>query len=159
MSNLLQAAIPVAIPAAVALLVAYQGALSRTGRLRRAIKKDVEVLAALPADHPSRATLGPHIGVLLDLLVSRERRRFDPAFGLGAFLGTSRIGVAVAALAAGMSIASILVATGVLKLPFFTEEMTLAWWASAVVNGLFVVYLAVLAFRAWRQFQDPETGA
>jgi hypothetical protein len=96
MSDLWQGAIPV-IPAAVTVLVAYQGALSSTGRLRRNIKVDVDLLAALPADHPSRPVLEAHIAELLDRLIRRERRQFGsivPA-GTWSFVFTVAVGVAL----------------------------------------------------------------
>ena len=52
MSNLLQTV----IPAAVTFLVGYQGALTRTSRLRKSIRADMEMLDALSEGHPSRAT-------------------------------------------------------------------------------------------------------
>ena len=53
MTNLLQTV----IPAAVTFLVGYQGALTRTSRLRKSIRADMDMLDALPEGHPSRATL------------------------------------------------------------------------------------------------------
>jgi hypothetical protein len=53
MSNLLQTV----IPAAVTFLVGYQGALTRTSRLCKSIRADMDMLDALPEGHPSRATL------------------------------------------------------------------------------------------------------
>jgi hypothetical protein len=72
MNDLLQ----VVIPAALTVLVTYQGALSSTSRLRRNIKVDLDLLTALPAGHPSRPALEAHIAELLDRLIRRERRRF-----------------------------------------------------------------------------------
>jgi hypothetical protein len=54
MSNLLQTV----IPAAVTFLGGWQGALTRTSRLRKSIRADMEMLDALPEGHPSRATAG-----------------------------------------------------------------------------------------------------
>jgi hypothetical protein len=51
MSNLLQTV----IPAAVTFLDGYQGALTRTSRLRKSIRADMDMLHALPDGHPSRA--------------------------------------------------------------------------------------------------------
>jgi hypothetical protein len=55
MSKFLQTVIPAALTA----LVAGQAAITRTIRLRRLIRANVDLLGTLPADHPSRATLEP----------------------------------------------------------------------------------------------------
>lgn len=65
MGNLLQTV----IPAAVTFLVGYQGALTRTSRLRKSIRADMDLLDALPDGHPSRATLTTHVEELVDTLV------------------------------------------------------------------------------------------
>jgi hypothetical protein len=87
MGELLQTA----IPAAAGLLVAYQGAISHTGRLRRVIRANVELLQQLPDDHPSRPALTAHIDRLVSALVQRERRRFgvEPITPAGISFGIS----------------------------------------------------------------------
>jgi hypothetical protein len=79
MSNLLQTV----IPAAVTFLVGYQGALTRTSRLRKSIRAEMEMLDALPDGHPSRATLTTHVEELIDTLVRREARQFEPIIPVG----------------------------------------------------------------------------
>jgi hypothetical protein len=65
------------VPAVLAVLVAYRGAISRTSRLRATIRTDNELRDALPAEHPSRAKLEGHLGELVDVLVWREREQFQ----------------------------------------------------------------------------------
>jgi hypothetical protein len=77
------------IPAVLAALVAYQGGLTRTTRLRGMIRANVDLLGTLPADHPSRATLEAHIGELVDVLVRRQRRRFEPFTRAGVSFGAN----------------------------------------------------------------------
>ena len=67
------------ITAVLGVLAAYRGALTRTSRLRGIIRADLELLNALPADHPSRATLTAHVGQLVDALTHREIRQFQPS--------------------------------------------------------------------------------
>jgi hypothetical protein len=71
MSNLLQTV----IPAAATFLVGYQGALTRTSRLRKSIRADMDLLGALPDGHPNRATLTTHVEELIDTLVRRPAVR------------------------------------------------------------------------------------
>jgi hypothetical protein len=83
MSNLLQTV----IPAAATFLVGYQGALTRTSRLCKSIPADMDMLDALPEGHPSRATLTTHIEELIDTLVRREARQFEPIIPVGTSFG------------------------------------------------------------------------
>jgi len=92
MSGLLQAM----IPAALGLLVAYRGAITRTGRLRHSIDANIELIGKLPADDPSRATLTSHNAVLIGTLVRREGRQFQPITSAGSSFG---INAALAVLA------------------------------------------------------------
>jgi hypothetical protein len=50
---------------ALGALLAGQVAVTRTGRLRRAITANLDLLDRLPAEHPHRATLEAHNGELL----------------------------------------------------------------------------------------------
>jgi hypothetical protein len=79
----------VVIPAVLGFLAAYQGGLTRTGRLRSIIRANVELLGSLPADHPSRAPLSAHIEELVGMLVRRQRRRFEPITRAGAWFGVN----------------------------------------------------------------------
>jgi hypothetical protein len=64
--------------AVLAALVGGRVAITRTGRLRRTIQANVELLGTLPADHPSREDLATHIEDLVDTLVLREQGQFQP---------------------------------------------------------------------------------
>jgi hypothetical protein len=74
MNDLLQTVISVMLAG----LLAGQIVITRTGRLRRSIRADVQLLNSLPADHPSRAMVTAHSEKLVDKLIQRERRQFEP---------------------------------------------------------------------------------
>jgi hypothetical protein len=78
MSTFWQTVVPVVISAALTLLLAYRGAISRTSKLYSAICDNAELLDKLPADHPRRATLKAHNGTLLDILTWRQYQQFHP---------------------------------------------------------------------------------
>lgn len=85
MREFLQTVIPVVLTA----LIAGQVAITRTGRLRKDISETIDLLGKLPAGHPSRATLEDNIGELVDTLVRRQRRRFEPITRAGAWFGVN----------------------------------------------------------------------
>jgi hypothetical protein len=85
MREFLQTVIPVVLTA----LIAGQVAITRTGRLRKDIRETIDLLGKLPAGHPSRATLEDNIGELVDTLVRRQRRRFEPITRAGAWFGVN----------------------------------------------------------------------
>ena len=85
MREFLQTVIPVVLTA----LIAGQVAITRTGRLRKDIRETIELLGKLPAGHPIRATLEDNIGELVDTLVRRQRRRFEPITRAGAWFGVN----------------------------------------------------------------------
>jgi hypothetical protein len=72
MSTFWQTVVPVVISAALTLLLAYRGAISRTSKLYSAICDNAGLLDKLPADHPRRARLKAHNGTLLDILTWRQ---------------------------------------------------------------------------------------
>jgi Flp pilus assembly protein TadB len=148
MSNLLQVAIPAAIPAVLAFLVAYQGALSRTGRLRRNVKADVELLAALPPEHPSREALEGHVGELVDELIRREQLQYFPVGGLGWIFGLAVVFVVF--LAAAAVLAALAAAAGSLN--------PLPTLVTAAVYGLLAILLTPVLVRAWRRSRRPRTA-
>jgi hypothetical protein len=74
MIELLQTMIPIVLAG----FLAGQIVITRTGRLRRSIRADLELLNALPADHPSRVAVTAHSEKLVDKLIQRERRQFEP---------------------------------------------------------------------------------
>jgi hypothetical protein len=158
MSNLLQVVLPVVIPAAVGFLIAYQGALSRTGRLRRNVKADVELLAALPAEHPSREQLAGHVGKLVDELIWREERQYFPVvswlryrFGFVWFVAFT------VAMVAGV-VWAVLVATGVLPPGWFLGDRPTAWVAALVWGGLAAVFVYITV-STWRERRETEERA
>lgn len=133
------------IPAAVALLVAYQGALGRTSRLRRNIKADVELLAALPADHPSRAALEAHIEVLVDRLIWRERRRFEAITPAGTSFGLYVAVAGAALVAVGFAVME---ATGVYNPD---PDASRLGWSAALLYTVVAALFAWFAFGSWRR--------
>ena len=78
------------IPAAVTFLLGYQGALTRTSRLRKSIRADLDMLDALPDDHPSREALTRHSG-------SRSTRSSAGRRGSSAHAGPLGAGFGIAA--------------------------------------------------------------
>jgi hypothetical protein len=137
------------IPAALAALVAYQGGLTRTTRLRAMIRANVDLLGTLPADHPNRATLEAHIGELVDVLVRRQRRRFEPFTRAGVSFGANAT-AALMLLGAmgGLTLEQI----GVLHAasePMPPEDQ----WRFIGFYTAVGLCLAFFAFRAWRRGQ------
>jgi protein-S-isoprenylcysteine O-methyltransferase Ste14 len=127
--------------------------LSRTGRLRRNIKADVELLAALPADHPSRAALEAHIGELVATLVRRERRRFEPITPAETWFGVFTAIVVLSLVGVSLSVAE---TTRVYDPD--TESCRLDW-SAAVFYAALAVCFAWFAFAVWRrhgQQSDPR---
>jgi hypothetical protein len=133
------------IPAALAFLVAYQGGVTRTSRLRSIIRANVELLGSLPADHPSRTTLTAHIEELVDTLVRRERRRFEPITPAGSSFGACVTITMVALLGIILMAAE---ATGV----YVPEPPTRGdrWWGMAFYAVLAVCF-AGFALKAQRR--------
>jgi hypothetical protein len=106
MGNLMQAI----IPAVLAFVVAYQGGLTRTSRLHSMIRNNLDLLGKLPADSPSRVKLTAHNDELVDTLIRRQRRRFEPITRAGWSFGANTAGVVVAVLGvmvAGLELAGL----------------------------------------------------
>ena len=142
------------IPAALAFVVAYQGGLTRTSRLRSIISANVELLGKLPADDPSRATLTAHTGELVETLVRRQRRHFEPMTRAGVSFGANAALTLVMLL---LIFAYALQMAGVWKPDPEPVARADQWIAMA-----FYVFLALccagFALRAWRrqQREHPE---
>ena len=87
MREFLQTAIPVVLTA----VLAGQVAVTRTGRLRKDILANLDLLDRLPADCPNRAELEVKNGELVGVLARRQRRRYGPftqaGFSLGVLAG------------------------------------------------------------------------
>ena len=145
MSGLLQAM----LPAALGLLVAYRGAITRTGRLRHSIDANIELIGKLPADDPSRATLTSHNAVLIGTLVRREGRQFQPITPAGSSFGVN------AALAVLALVGAVLIAVEVAGLyqpqPLEREDM----WLGLSFYLAVAVVCAGFAFRAHRKGNAP----
>jgi hypothetical protein len=129
------------IPATLALLIAYRGTISRTGRLRSTIRANIELLATLPDDHPSRDALTAHVGELVDTLVRREQLQFQP---LGSARSFRNI-VTIAAVVLMLLISAVLQVPGLYQsdLP---DPNTLRW-SMALKSAMMVctvVYAAIL---------------
>jgi hypothetical protein len=86
------------IPAALTALVAGRFAITRTGRLRKVIRVNVELLNKLPADDPTREALAAHVRELVDVLAWREHQQFHPLASRGSFSLGGALFFAVAAL-------------------------------------------------------------
>jgi hypothetical protein len=141
MSNLLQTV----IPAAVTFLVGYQGALTRTSRLRKSIRAAMDMLDALPDGHPSRATLTTNVEELIDTLVRREARQFEPIIPVGTSFGVHT------ALTVVMALAVLILGLEVIGLYHpDPPNPQFGWPVLAFYAGLMLVF-AGLAFRAWRR--------
>ena len=74
MTALLLAVIPIVLTA----LFAGQVAVTRTGRLRKDILANLDLLGRLPAEHPNRAALEAKNGELVGVLARRQQRRYGP---------------------------------------------------------------------------------
>jgi hypothetical protein len=141
MSEFLQTAIPVVLTA----LLAGQVAVTRTGRLRADIRASIDLLDKLPAGHPSRATLEANIGELVDTLVRRQRRRFEPITRAGGWFGAN---TTLALLMVALACGQVLQLTGGWKPEPLTrqdDERNLIYYA------VFAVCFAGFAVRAWLQ--------
>jgi hypothetical protein len=147
------------LPPVLAFFAGYQGGLTRTGRLRNTIQTSVELLDKLPAEHPSRATLEAHIAELVDTLVRRQRRRFEPITRAGVSFGANAtLAVLMVVVVCGMA----LQATGIWDSnsnPLTRGEL----WAGTGFYGALGLCFAGFGFKAWRQQQrehpkSPQPG-
>jgi hypothetical protein len=96
MTALLLAVIPIVLTA----LFAGHVAVSRTGRLRKDILANLDLLGRLPAEHPNRAVLEAKNRELVGVLARRQQRRYGPftqaGFSLGAYAGVAAVSLAFA---------------------------------------------------------------
>jgi hypothetical protein len=135
------------IPAVLTFLVGYQGGLTRTSRLRSMIGANLDLLDRLPADHPNRAILEAHNGKLIDMLVRRQWRQFEPFTRAGVSFGAN---ATLTVLMVGIVTGMILQATGIWHTdgdPLTRGEA----WVAAAFYGAVGLCFAGFAFRAWRR--------
>jgi hypothetical protein len=143
------------LPTVLAALVAGRVAVTRTGRVRKDIDMNLDLLGRLPADHPNRAMLEASNGDLLSLLIRRQRRYgpFTPAgVSFGAFLG-------VAAVALVFALGSTLLAAGVLPSTSASDPPTHEdqWYAAAFFLVMAVCSAVGAVKAARRQLREhPE---
>ena len=138
MTALLLAALPIVLGA----LFAGHVAGTRTGRLRKDILANLDLLGRLPADCPNRAELEAKNGELVGVLARRQRRRYGPftqaGFSLGVLAGLAGLAVAFAGFSA-------LLASGVLPSKAASDPPTSGdYWAS-VGFFLFVAGVCIVA--------------
>jgi hypothetical protein len=118
------------IPATVTALVAGRVAVTRTGRLRKDIHQNIDLLDKLQGDHPNRATLEAYNGELLGLLVRRQQRRYGPFTQAGVSFGVlTGLGGVAFVFACG----SALLATGAVPSAAASDPPTTGdqWFAAA----------------------------
>jgi hypothetical protein len=135
------------IPAALAFLAGNLAILSRTGRLNSTIRSNIDLLDKLPADDPSRATLEAHNRELIELLVRRQRRRFEPITRAGWSAGANSAAAIVMLLAA---FAAWLQIVGVWRPDPDPEPMS---WSVLVFYAALAVLFAGFALKAWLRQQ------
>ena len=129
-------------------LMGGQIAITRTGKLRRDIHENINLLGQLPADHPSRARLESNIGELVDTLVRRQQRCYgpftQPGVSLGAYNGVAAVSLAFAFFA-------VLLATGVIPSASASDPPDSGdGWAGAVFFLVMAAGFTVAAVRAVR---------
>ena len=143
MTALLLAVIPIVLGA----LFAGQIALTRTGRLRKDILANLDLLARLPAEHPNRAVLEAKNGELVGVLARRQQRRYGQFTQAGMRFG-ALVGVAAVVLVfAGFGA---LLATGVIPSNSDPPEPG-DGWAAVVFFLLIAAGCIVAAVRTARQ--------
>jgi hypothetical protein len=136
------------IPALLTALVAGRVVVTRTGRLRRTIQANVELLDALPADHPSREDLASHIEDLVDTLVVREQGQFDPMTWIAAWIG---LWATIAAF--GLFGAALMVMD---PLPRTARLGALSGFAVMVLTSVGFAVAGVMRWRQERDLDDDE---
>jgi hypothetical protein len=161
MRDLLQTVIPVMLTA----IVAGRVAVTRTGRLRKDIRENIDLLGKLPADHPNRAMLEANNGELLSLLVRRQQRRYGPftqaGISLGALVGVAGVALVLAFFSA-LFAAGVISSTSASDPPDPGNLWTAAVFFLAMAAGCFV-FVVIAARRQLREHppaaqQPTEAG-
>jgi hypothetical protein len=152
------AALLAVIPIVLTALFAGQVAVTRTGRLRKDILANLDLLGRLPAEHPNRAALEAKNGELVGVLARRQQRRYGPLTPAGVSFGVCA-GVAIVALVfAGFS--ALLAARVIPSTPAMDPPTTGDQWAAAVVFLVMAAGFAVAGvMAARRQLREHPTPA
>jgi hypothetical protein len=154
MTALLLAVIPIVLTA----LFAGQVAVTRTGRLRKDILANLDLLGRLPAEHPNRAALEAKNGELVGVLARRQQRRYGPFTPAGVSFGVCAGVVIVALVFAGFS--ALLAARVIPSTPASDPPTTGDQWAAAVVFLVMAAGFAVAGvMAARRQLREHPTPA
>jgi hypothetical protein len=136
------------IPALLTALVAGRVVVTRTGRLRRTIQANVELLGTLPADHPSREDLASHIEDLVDTLVVREQGQFDPMKWIAAWIGLWATTAAFGLFGAALMVMD--------PLPRTVRLGALSGFAVTVLTSVGFAVAGVVRWRQERDLDDDE---
>jgi hypothetical protein len=130
-------------------LIGGQIAVIRTGKLRKDIRENINLLGQLPADHPSRARLEGNIGELVDTLVRRQQRRYGPFTQAGVSFGAY---AGVAAVSLAFAFFGLLLAAGVIPSASASDPPDSGdGWAGAVFFLVMAAGFTVAAVRAVRR--------
>lgn len=133
------------ITAAVGLLAAYRGALTRSSRLRGLIRADLELRESFPEDSPTREALTAHAEKLAGALMRRESRQFKPILPGGMSFGVHSALTGVMAFAV---LFVVLEATGL----YHSDPAETEWgWPILAFYGSLMLMFAGFAARAWRR--------
>jgi hypothetical protein len=138
-------------------LIGGQIAVTRTGKLCKDIRENINLLGRLPADCSNRAELEVKNGELVGVLARRQRRRYGPftqaGFSLGVLAGLAGLAVAFAGFSA-------LLAAGVLPSKAASDPQTSEdYWFSVAFflffAGLCGSFAACSARRQRREHPEP----
>jgi hypothetical protein len=133
------------IPAIATALVAGRVTITRSGRLRRTIQANVGLLGTLPADHPSREDLATHIEELVDRLVMREQRQFEPMTLIAVWIGFWALHAVIGLFGITLMLMD--------PLP---RSARAAGFGAFTVTVVFSVITAIAGFVRWRQERNLD---
>jgi hypothetical protein len=141
---------------ALGALLAGQIAVTRTGRLRRAITANLDLLDRLPAEHPHRATLEAHNGELLTVLARRQRGRFGPFVQAGVSFGAVAVSAFYSLMMAGFAalLAVEIIPSDPTSTPSPEEQWPVVWFLLAAAAGL-IGWAVWIARRQLREHPPP----
>jgi hypothetical protein len=137
------------IPAVLAFVVAYQGGLTRTSRLCSMIRNNADLLDKLPDDSPSRAKLTAQNDELVDILIRRQRRQFEPITRAGWSLGANTTAAVLGMIYSGSLL------TGLYH-PDPEPRSQGNLWFDLQFYAILTASCAFFAYRAWRRQQREQ---